>query len=59
MTTCLLTLRQPFLFLRFIFIHSVNIDKVFWVILLTSCLIEVNGINDSIAAGESSKPITS
>lgn len=59
MTTCLLTLRQPFLFLRFIFIPSVNIDKVFWVILLTSCLIEVNGINDSIAAGESSKPITS
>ena len=39
MTTCLLTLRQPFLFLRFIFIPSVNIDKVFWVILLISCLI--------------------
>ena len=56
---CLLGGRLTFFFLWFILILSLSIARVLSVIAWISCLIEVNGINDSIAAGESSKPITS
>ena len=52
---CLSGGKSTFLFLWFILILLVNISKVLLVIASTSCLIEVSGINASLAAGEASQ----